>query len=250
MRDFIRQTGQDKDDFKEQNYGKISYSDSHSDSDFASKIKNSLTGKKYLNTVNEFAESLLNIENKKVASILENSYKNVTFDKSPRKVSYFNSDENKIYIAKNATPSTIAHELFHKADHYNNIVASGLLDKCINTDYKNLKNKAEKAGLSIGDMLYLMYPEAFERKGRMKVEYRGFSDIINGMTNGDVKLGYGHSKGGYWEKPLALQRETFAQYGKFYYDNNPDVIKLVNKVLPDTSKQMDMIVNLISRFGG
>lgn len=181
---------------------------------------------------------------------MENSYKNVTFDKSQKKVSYFNSDENKVYITKNATPSTIAHELFHKADHYNHIVESGLLDKCINNDYESLKNKAEKAGLSIGDMLYLMYPEAFERKGKMKVEYRGFSDIINGMTKGSVKLGYGHDKSDYWEKNLKLQRETFAQYGRFYYDNNSDVLKLVNEILPETSKQMDMIVNLISRFGG
>ncbi|MDE5771357.1 MAG: phage minor capsid protein [Ruminococcus sp.] len=246
----IKQTEQNRDYFNEQNYDKISYSDSYSNSDFASKIKNSLTGKKYLNIVNEFAESLPNIENRKVASILENAYKNVNFDKSLRKNSYFNSDENKIYIAQNATPSTVAHELFHKADHYNHIVESGLLDSCINTDYENLKNKAEKTGLSIEDMLYLNYPEAFERKGRMKIEYRGFSDIINGMTDGDVKLGYGHGKGGYWDDSLNLKRETFAQYGRFYYDNNPDVLKLVNEVLPDTSKQMDMIVNLISRFGG
>ena len=184
MRDFIRQTGQNRDYFREQNYGKVSYSDSYSDSSLFSRIKNALTGKKYLNILNEFVESLSNIENRKVASILENSYKNVTFDKSPRKNSYFNNNENKVYLTKHATKSTIAHELFHKADHYNHIVESGMLDKCINTDYENLKNNAEKAGLSIEDMLYFNYPEAFERKGRMKKEYIGFSDIIHGMTKG------------------------------------------------------------------
>lgn len=249
MREFIRQTGQDRDYFREQNYPKASYSNSGLESDLATKIKNSLMGKKYLNTVNEFSESLPNIENKKVASILENSYKNVTFDKSLRKNSYFNSVENKVYLVKNATLSTIAHELFHKADHHNNIVESGLLDKCINLDYENLKNKAEKTGLSIEDMLYLNYPEAFEIKGRMKVEYRGLSDIISGMTGGDVKLGYYHEDS-YWKKASKLQKETFAQYGRFYYDNNSDVLRLVNEILPETSKQMNMIINLISRFGG
>lgn len=249
MRDFIRQTGQDRDYFREQNYGKVLYAENYSDSGFVGKIKNTLTGKKYLNIVNEFNESLSSIENKKVAFILKNSYKNVTFDKSLRKNSYFNSAENKVYLAKNATPSTIAHELFHKADHHNNIVESGLLDKCINLDYENLKNKAEKTGLSIEDMLYLNYPEAFERKGRMKVEYRGLSDIISGMTGGDVKLGYYHEDS-YWKKASKLQKETFAQYGRFYYDNNSDVLRLVNEILPETSKQMNMIINLISRFGG
>ena len=45
MRDFIKQTSQDRDYFREQNDGKISYSGSYSDSDFANKIKNTLTGK-------------------------------------------------------------------------------------------------------------------------------------------------------------------------------------------------------------
>lgn len=249
MRDFIKQTGQDRDYFREQNYPKASYSNSGLESDLATKIKNSLMGKKYLNTVNEFSESLPNIENKKVASILENSYKSVTFEKSSRKNSYFNSRENKVYLAKNATPSTIAHELFHKADHYNHIVDSGLLDGCINSDYENLKNKAEKTGLSIEDMLYLKHPEAFEREGRMKIEYRGLSDIISGMTEGNVKLGYYHEDS-YWKQPSKLQKETFAQYGRFYYDDNSDVLNLVNEILPETSKQMNMIINLISRFGG
>ncbi|MDE7105099.1 MAG: phage minor capsid protein [Ruminococcus sp.] len=250
MRDFIKQTGQFRDYSREQNYGKVSYNYSHSDSDFSGKIKNVLTGKKYMNVVNDFAESLPNIENKKVFSILEKAYNNVTFEKSQRKNSYFNSDENKVYIAKGATPSTIAHELFHKTDHDNKITGSGLLDKCIDLDYKNLKNNAEKAGLSLEDMLYLKYPEAFEKKGRMKEEYRGFSDIINGMTKGNVKLSYGHNKDGYWDKPLKLQKETFAQYGRFYYENNPDVMKLVNEMLPEISKQIEKIINVIFQFGG
>ena len=83
----------------------------------------------------------------------------------------------------------------------------------------------------------------------MKDEYRGFSDIINGMTKGDVKLGYYH-RSSYLEKSLKLQKETFAQYGRFYYENNPDVIRLINESLPETSKQMEKIINVIFQFGG
>lgn len=48
IRDFIKQTGQFCNYSRERNYGKTSYSNSNSqsDSDFASKIKNILTGKK------------------------------------------------------------------------------------------------------------------------------------------------------------------------------------------------------------
>lgn len=250
LKDFLDQTGQPRDYPREQNYIKVSYPNNESDSDFSGKIKNALTGKRYINVINNFAESLSDIENKKVAAILEKAFKGAIFKKSSKKNSYFNHNENIVYIAKGATRSTIAHELFHKIDHDNNISSSGLLDECLSSDYENIRKISEKAGLSLEDMLYLKYPEAFEKKGRMKEEYRGFADIIHGMTKGTAKLGYGHFQDGYWEKPLKLQKETFAQYGRFYYENNPNVMKLVNEMLPETSKQMEKIINIVFRFGG
>lgn len=267
LKEFCKQTGRRNDTFRTQVDGfgrseaqKAVWADkkaqenitstlSQSDSDFINRFINNVTGKSYMNVVNEFAKTLPNMENKTVSSIFQNAYNNANFEKSTRKNSYFNGKDGKVYIAKNATPSTIAHELFHKIDHDNNIVKNGLLDNCIKNDYENIKNIAKKAGLSLEDMLYLKYPEAFEEKGIVKEEYRGFSDIINGMTQGTVNLGYYH-KSSYWEKHLKLQKETFAQYGRFYYDNNPDVIKLVNEMFPETSKQMEQITNIIVRFGG
>ena len=84
--------------------------------------------------------------------------------KSERRSSHFKRKENTVYLAKRATLTTIAHELFHKVDYDNEIIQNGLLDDCINSDYENLKKIAEKAGLSIEDMLYLKYPEAFKKK--------------------------------------------------------------------------------------
>ena len=91
---------------------------------------------------------------------------------------------------------------------------------------------------------YLNYPEAFVRKGKMKEAYRGISDIINGMTNGSVKLGFGHESE-YW-KPGKLQSEAFAQFGRFYFDGNASVLKMVTELFPDTVRNMDNIVRAIS----
>ena len=262
LKDFCKQTGQDRDRFREQVYGfgrseaqravqaaKVKRNhQSYSDSELGKKI-NSITGRKYLNAVKQFQESLQNIQNKEVSAILQRACSSVTFHKSKNRRNYFSWKENKIYLQNNVETSTIAHELFHKIDHDNSITKNKLLENYINFDYKNLKSSAEKAGLSIEDMLYLKYPKAFEKKGKMKQEYRGFSDIISGMTNGKIRLGYHHDDE-YWKIKSHLSKETFAQYGRFYYDNNPEVMKLVTEMLPETSKQVEMLIGIISRFGG
>lgn len=262
LKDFCKQTGQNRDRFREQVYGfgrseaqravqaaKVKRNhQSYSDSELGEKI-NSITGRKYLNAVKQFQESLQNIQNKEVSAILQRACSSVTFHKSNNRRNYFSWKENKIYLQNNVEASTIAHELFHKIDHDNSITKNKLLENCINFDYKNLKSSAEKAGLSIEDMLYLKYPKAFEKKGKMKQEYRGFSDIISGMTNGKIRLGYRHDDE-YWKIKSHLSKETFAQYGRFYYDNNPEVMKLVTEMLPETSKQVEMLIGIISRFGG
>lgn len=98
-------------------------------------------------------------------------------------------------------------------------------------------------------MLFLKYPEAFETKSRLKNEYRGISDIIHGMSNKTINLGFGHYKGNYWKKPYKLQKETFAQYGRMYFEENSNVLNMLQKVFPDTSSQISSIVSVIAQFG-
>ena len=259
LKDFCRQTGQDRDRFREQVLGfnkstaqkavhaaKRNHSPD-SDSDFIEKINN-LTGREYLNAVRQFQQSLPNIPNRQVSAILQRACRSVKFRKTDKKACYFSGSKNTIYLRDNAENSTIAHELFHKVDHDYGITGSNQLDACINFDYQNLKNRAKKAGLPIEDMLYLEYPEAFIRRGKVKEAYRGFSDIINGMTSGRIRLGYYH-KNDYWKVKSHLPKETFAQYGRFYYDNNPEVLKLVTETLPETSKQMEMLIRIIDSGG-
>lgn len=54
-------------------------------------------------------------------------------------------------------------------------------------------------------MLYSKYKEAFEtlENGTLKLkdEYRGISDILNGMSGGKIQFGYGH-KPIYWQLKL------------------------------------------------
>lgn len=252
MRDFINQTGQQRQYFREQNYGRVAYSSvSRSDEKvgkFFNNAKNKLTGNNYLNIIDKFSKNISNIENNTVRSLLQRTIKNVEFEKSQRQHSYFSGKENKVYLLNNIPPSTVAHELFHKIDKDNGITKGKMLDESIKKDYENLLKSAEKTGLSIEDMLYSKYPEAFEKKGRLKEEYRGVSDIINGMTNGKVKLGYGH-KNDYWENTYKLSKETFAQYGRFLYDNNPDVMKMVNEIFPETTSSVSNILKAIELFG-
>jgi hypothetical protein len=224
---------------------------SQSDSSTFDRVKNKISGNNYLNKISDFHEHLPKMQNKTVSSLLQRTYDRTVFEKSRIKKSYFSNNDGKVYIRNSTIPSTVAHELFHKIDFDNNISRSGMLDRCIKSDYENLRKIAENAGLSIEDMLYLNYPEAFEKKGRMKSEYRGVSDIIDGMTNGQIDFGYNHSKSSpdYWKNPYALQKETFAQYGRIYFEENADVLKMIQEIFPETSKEIKSIINVVNLYG-
>ena len=122
-------------------------------------------------------------------------------------------------------------------------------DKCIANDYSNLVKAAKQSGQNLEDMLYLKYPEAFVRKGRLKKEYRGISDILNGMSMGVVDLGYGHAYD-YWKNPIKLSKETFAQYGRMYFEENVDVFNMLIDIFPETTSQIETIINVVFGFGG
>ena len=122
-------------------------------------------------------------------------------------------------------------------------------DKCIANDYSNLVKAAKQSGQNLEDMLYLKYPEAFVRKGRLKKEYRGISDIIHGISYSAIDLAYGHYKDGYWTKKFKIQKETFAQYGRMYFEENENVLKMLQDVFPETTEQIESIISVIARYG-
>ncbi len=152
----------------------------------------------------------------------------------------------KSYIQLNnrATKKTLAHELFHKAD--NMYGASSELTEAISKDKDNLFEKANRNG-GILNYLKMQYPSAFKNERELKEEYSGISDIIHGMTNKKVCLGYGHFQDNYWEKGNHLSKETWAQYGGATYENKKEVVKMFNEIFPNISrsaiKQLEEINN-------
>ena len=144
-------------------------------------------------------------------------------------------DEDTITIGINAPPSTIAHELFHKLDKGRTISAE-LSDSLIQ-DFIALN---VQSGGDIKEYLSTKYKNAFVRNLDndlvVKPEFRGIGDILNGLSGGQVAYGYGHSKS-YWSKRGSLEAEAWAQFGRVYYDNNTDVIRMFEEIFPNLSKR-------------
>lgn len=157
---------------------------------------------------------------------------NTDYAYSHKNKSFYDPTLNYISLRKDSPPGTTAHELFHKIDHMNKITDSPEhgISKALHNDWESLLNKSN------GDIVgYLVdsYPEAFtfNRKGKVvfKENYRGISDIISGLSGDSINLGY-HHKAAYWSQSGALEREAWAQFGRVYYDNDSDVVKMMKSV--------------------
>ena len=96
--------------------------------------------------------------------------------------------------------------------------------------------------------LYLMkrYPHAFKinlisGKAVLKPEYRGIADILNGLSGGEVSYGSGHRKE-YWKKKGKLESESWAQFGRVFYDNIPEVKEMFSDLFPNFEENAILIV--------
>ena len=215
------------------------------ESDLLDKVK-SLFQNQTKSKVNEFKNELENVQNEDAKKLLIQSEERVNFAKSTKKSSYFNKDEKTVYLKDNADLSTVAHELFHEIDSTYQISESGMIINQIESDYNRLKNMALGYGKEIDEMIYSKYPNIFYTNDFNKTivykEYRGISDIIHGMTNGKIDLAYGHRQKGYWNGENALAKETWAQYGRMLYENNDDVLKVLQELFPETTSEINRIL--------
>lgn len=194
-----------------------------------------------------FYHSLLNVNNDDVYQLLQQSCKRVRFKSSGSRRSYFDRKNKMIYLARSASQDTIAHELFHEIDRMYGITESGMLEKEICMDYARLQRMG--GGKSFEDVLYSRYPEMFVESAEeliVKPEYRGISDIIHGMTKGQVNLGYRHTVD-YWKKSGNLQRETWAQYGRMYYSENEEVLAVLKDIFPETTREFERIIKAVTK---
>ena len=191
-----------------------------------------------------FKQNLKNVTDKDAKILLEQSLKRTTIKRAEGKNSKYSLSKKILYLAKNASVDTLAHELFHEIDITYGLVENGALDKEIQKDYRRLTGISQKHRKTIEDMLYLEYPNAFEngRRGiKLKNEYRGISDILNGMSKGEIRLGYRHEDS-YWKKEKVLERETWAQYGRMIYQNDKEVMEMAETLFPETTKEVFRIL--------
>lgn len=188
-------------------------------------------------------ETNLNKSEDNVKRLIKQEYKQFDYalDLSSRR-SRRNTITNVIELGQGVKDSTIAHEIFHGIDNKHKICKENDLLSLLENDFKILEKKSSNQGI----IYYLLnnYPYAFEitSKGKIKLieEYAGISDIINGLSNGNVNLGYGHRKE-YWTD-TKKQKEAIAQFGRIYYDNNEDVVEMLKDLFPAFDKKMMLIV--------
>lgn len=187
-----------------------------------------------------FKDSLNNVSNQSTKKLLEQSIERVSVKRASGRRSKYSVSEKTIYLSKSASEDTIAHELFHEIDLTYGLTENGMLSKSILSDYNKLQNLAKGYGKSIEEMLYSRYPKMFSKdteKLVLKEEYRGISDILNGMSGGEINLGYWHDKE-YWKKTGRVEAESFAQFGRALYKENAEVLDMFKSLFPSSYNEV------------
>lgn len=149
-----------------------------------------------------------------------------------------------MYLSKNANSSVLAHELFHEIDRNYGIRGRKDFAEAIQSDMLQLAERMRVQQQDIEVFLFTRYPEAFrmpKNRIRFREEYAGISDILNGMSKGEIKLGFGHSPE-YWGKSQKLEAETWAQYGKMLFENRQEVLDTAADLFPNTSNCVVKII--------
>ena len=113
----------------------------------------------------------------------------------------------------------------------NNITSpNSSISKALVDDWNNLLT-ASKGNVVV--YLANKYPKAFtlDVKGHviLKDKYRGISDIISGLTGDNINLGFHHSAK-YWSASGMLEKEAWAQFGRVYFDNDSEVVKMMKDI--------------------
>ena len=174
--------------------------------------------------------------NPEARKILERECQKADYILTDGKKSYYRRFGNIVGIGTRADPSTLAHELFHQLDAGGKI-SVGLSD-ALARDYAALR---AASGGNVKDYLLRKYPDAFRLKQaigefKMRPEYRGVADILNGLSGGEIHYGYGHGKR-YWAQAGTLEAEAWAQFGRMLYNNDVEVIKLLSEVFPNFERR-------------
>lgn len=169
-----------------------------------------------------------------VRTVIERELQDLDFFVTDGK-NVFNSRLNAIGIKLDASPSSIAHEIFHRMDKANGITKRYDFGKALQQDFERLQFLSKG---NVTEYLKHEYPAAFDARhfsGLMKMnpEYRGISDIFSGLSKNEFHYGYWH-KTDYWNENInRLPKEAWAQFGRMKFENNPEVLDMFEWLFPN-----------------
>ncbi|MDY3011999.1 MAG: minor capsid protein [Clostridiales Family XIII bacterium] len=221
---------------------KESFVSSADEGDISNFAKTLLTGN-IKKKVELFKNKLPATENKHLRELLSQSLERTKFKAGVGPRSKYRNGV--VLLGDKADFSTIAHELLHEIDDTYGVSKNNMLKESIQSDWENLKKMAGEYGDSVTEMLYLKYPQAFyssEHGSKLVyMEYRGISDILNGMSMGSIRLGFRH-RNQYWQNAGKLEKETWAQLGRIVFENNTDVLIMTKQIFPNSYNEFLSII--------
>ena len=194
-------------------------------------------------SINEnLEEGIQSNPNENVKNTLSKSLSRVGLRKWDKPNSRYDEAKKMVMVGSSADDRTIAHELFHEMDDRIGISRGRALLNTLEADSELLINRAAGYGNDIESMIQSLYPDEFEitELGNkvIKEEHRGLSDILHGLSYGEIDMGYGHHKPGYWDIPLNVEREAWAQIGRSLYQNHPKDLEMLKDLLPGTYEKV------------
>lgn len=187
-------------------------------------------------------ENVINHPNKNVRIALSDSLGRTRLKRWDKPNSRFDETKQAVMVSKSADDKTVAHELFHEIDEKFGISKKRKLLEALEADSELLSSRAAAYRNDVGNMIQSLYPDEFVSTefGRVviKEEHRGISDILHGLSYGEIDMGYGHRRPGYWDKSLNIERETWAQIGRSLYQNDPRDLEMLKNLLPGTYEEV------------
>lgn len=178
----------------------------------------------------------LKVANSQVTKLLEAEIEETDFYLTESRKSEYIKGINAVGISKSADSSTLAHELFHKIDAHYGVTEGSTLIGAFEDDFAQIDGVVSALNNQFPDAFELSY----EGHKRLKEPYRGISDIISALTNGEINLGYGHSKK-YWSRNDQIRmQEIWAQCGRIYFSNDPKVVDMAETLFPSGTSRVKL----------
>lgn len=215
-------------------------------------VKGKIKSVKYADLPDDFKTSFdtrLEKSEPNVRKLLEKWLHDADIHITDSKNSFYQKELDYIEINIGKPPATLSHELFHRIDFKNDITKNSIFEKSLKKDFQALN---EASGGDVVQHLIHKFPKSFTTDSmgnvRLKEEFYCISDIISGITHDDINLGFHHKKA-YWEQNTRrVASEAWANYGRIYYENNAEVIAMLEELFPtfayNTTRKVVKLANV------